>query len=187
MTPLERQLEEIKTIKPRNFKISLSDADVKRLFEKAYSNGITPEYLIESYLGDLLYGTYTNGSDEVDLASEYFDRCCHGLGDTKSFLQWSLEEDWYSDLEICIEIIDAEEQYDVNDPDDLEELQLAREEIAKHYEEYCNELKRHGDIPQTLDEGIAEIREYENRLNKALADGEPETSKQDEDNDEQFE
>lgn len=45
MTPYEQQAAEIKTIKPREFKINLSDADVKRLFEKAYSNGITPEYL----------------------------------------------------------------------------------------------------------------------------------------------
>lgn len=164
MTAYEQQAAEIKTIKPREFKINLSDADVKRLFEKAYSNGITPEYLIESYLGDLLCGTYSNGSDERDLANEYFDRCDHSLGLTGSFLQWAIEEDQYSDLEIAIEIIDLGELY--NDDD---ELQAAKECIAEYYNDYCNEKKQRGKIPQTLDEGIVEIRKYSNQLNKALA------------------
>jgi len=165
MTPYEQQVAEIKTIKPREFKINLSDADVKRLFEKAYSNGITPEYLIESYLGDLLCGTYSNGSDERDLANEYFDRCDHSLGLTGSFLQWALEEDWYSDLAIAIEITNLAELYD----DDDKELQTAKVCIAEHYNDYCSDKKQRGNIPQTLGEGIAEIRKYSNQLNKALA------------------
>lgn len=182
MTPREEQLEEIKTIKPREFKISLSDADVKRLFEKAYSNGITPEHLIESYLGDLLIGTYTNGSDEVDLASEYFDRCCHGLGLTKSFLQWAFEEYAYDydALALAVEMTDNADWYSED------ELQGPREYITKCYNAYCDVTKQHGDTPQTLEEGIAAIREYEDRLSKALADGESETLEQDEENDEQF-
>ena len=58
------QKEEIATIKPRSFTLELSDADVKRLYEKAYSNGTTPAEMMQSYLGDLLDGTYTRGSDE---------------------------------------------------------------------------------------------------------------------------
>ncbi len=181
MTPYEQQAAEIKTIKPREFKLNLSDADVKRLFEKAYSNGITPEYLIESYLGDLLCGTYSNGSDERDLANEYFDRCDHNLGLTDSFLQWALEEDWYSDLAIAIEITDLAELYDDDDDDD--ELQAAKECITEHYNDYCNDKKQHGNIPQALDEGIAEIRRYSNQLNKALASGTSETDFQDDEDD----
>ena len=180
MTPYEQQSAEIKTIKPREFKINLSDADVKRLFEKAYSNGITPEHLIESYLGDLLCGTYTNGSDERDLASEYFERCCHGLGLTKSFWQWAFEEYEYDydALTLAIEMTDNAELYSEDD------LQGVPEYITKCYNAYCEEVKRHGETPQTLDEGIATIREYENRLNKALADGE--CAVQDEEDDDQL-
>ncbi len=57
MTPRERQEAEIRTIKPRGITLNLSDADVERLFTKAYSNGITPSKLIEGFLRDLLDGT----------------------------------------------------------------------------------------------------------------------------------
>ncbi len=92
MTPRGRQEAEIKTIKPRNITINLSDADVERLFGKTYVNGITPSELIEGFLGDLLDGTYSNGSDERMLADEYFERCCYGMGADYTFMRWALDE-----------------------------------------------------------------------------------------------
>lgn len=198
MTPYEQQVAEIKTIKPREFKLNLSDADVERLFEKAYSNGITPEELIEGYLGDLLCGTYTHGSDERDLADEYFERCGYSMGFVDSFLQWSLEEDWYSDLITAIEIIDdvesiknntsltAEEiQKELEEWD--EELQLANEAITEHYGSYCEYKKRHGEEPETLETGINKIREYDVKLRQMLEGSTPEAETDAENDSEQFE
>ena len=81
MTSREQQEAEIKTIKPRVITLNLSDADVERLFGKTYVNGITPSELIEGFRGDLIDGTYSNGSAERMLADEHFDRCCYGMGD----------------------------------------------------------------------------------------------------------
>ena len=112
MTPRERQEAEIKTIKPRNITINLSDADVERLFGKTYVNGITPSELIEGFLGDLIDGTYSNGSDERMLADEYFERCCYGMGADYTFLRWALECEYYDniidlidDRDVCVDVL----------------------------------------------------------------------------------
>ena len=73
------QLGEIATIKPRTFIIDLSDADVERLYMKAYSSGVTPGDVLAGFIGDLVNGTYIHGSDENDLANQYFERCCYDV------------------------------------------------------------------------------------------------------------
>lgn len=98
MTSREQQEAGIKTIKPRRLTINLSDADVERLFAKAYLNGITPSELIEGFLGDLLGGTYSHGSDERDLADEYFERCGYGMGAEHTFLRWALKMNYCDDI-----------------------------------------------------------------------------------------
>ncbi len=75
MNYAEKQNAEIATIVPRTFKLNLSDADVTRLYEKAAEASIAPEQLLENFIGDLVCGTHTNGSDERTRAEEWFDRC----------------------------------------------------------------------------------------------------------------
>lgn len=55
---------EIEIIKPRTITVNLSDADVKRLAEKSGEGGLTISELLENFIGDLVDGTYSNGSDE---------------------------------------------------------------------------------------------------------------------------
>ena len=71
----EEQKKEIDTIKERTFQIRLSDADVKRIFDQAGKVNLSPEELLENFIGDLVDGTYSNGSDERMLAHEWFERC----------------------------------------------------------------------------------------------------------------
>lgn len=59
-----QQQEEIETIRSRTIEVKLSDADVKRISEKAAAHGLTVGELIENFIGDLVCGTYSNGSDE---------------------------------------------------------------------------------------------------------------------------
>lgn len=73
------QEEEIKTIKSRNYNLNLSDADVERLAEKALSYGLTAAELLENFIGDIVNGTYSNGSDERMYASEWAERCWFAL------------------------------------------------------------------------------------------------------------
>ncbi len=211
MTPRERQEAEIKTIKPRGITINLSDADVERLFGKTYVNGITPSELIEGFLGDLIDGTYSNGSDERMLADEYFERCCYGMGADYTFLRWALECEYYDniidlidDRDFCVDVLAAgqngwnarmtPEEIKNEIAEFKEDLQRFEHEILSYYNEYdiyyngYDGKTRLGRKPQPLEDGIEEMRQYRRALDEMLqsmsGSGESEECAED---DEQFE
>lgn len=211
MTPREQQEAEIKTIKPRNITINLSDADVERLFGKTYVNGITPSELIEGFLGDLLDGTYSNGSDERMLADEYFERCCYGMGADYTFLRWALECEYYDniidlidDRDFCVDVLAAgqngwnarmtPEEIKNEIAEFKEDLQRFEHEILSYYNEYdiyyngYDGKTRLGRKPQPLEDGIEEMRQYRRAFDEMLqsmsGSGESEECAED---DEQFE
>lgn len=62
----EEQQKEIETIRERKITVKLSDADCDRLARKCGEHGLTIGELIENFVGDLVGGTYSNGSDERD-------------------------------------------------------------------------------------------------------------------------
>lgn len=84
------QKEEIMTIKGRNISLNLSDADCQRLAEKAVLGGITPSELLEGFIGDLVDGTYSHGSDERMYAQQWYDRCGFTYEAPKDFLHYLL-------------------------------------------------------------------------------------------------
>lgn len=121
----EEQQKEIETIKERNISIRLSNADAKRLWEKAGSVGLTASELLENFIGDLVSGTYSNGSDERDSAQQWFDRCGFGMFPEMTFLRYLV---WCSDLEFVIEL--------------LEDIHTAKEELEyadTHMDEFAKE------------------------------------------------
>jgi len=75
----EEQKKEIETIKERKITLKLSDADCDRLARKCGEHGLTIGELIENFVGDLVGGTYSNGSDERDYADQWFERCWFGM------------------------------------------------------------------------------------------------------------
>lgn len=92
-----QQQEEIETIRSRTIEVKLSDADVKRISEKAAAHGLTVGELIENFIGDLVCGAYSNGSDERMYAEQWFERCWFGMFPDYTFLkylieQWGLDE-----------------------------------------------------------------------------------------------
>lgn len=94
------QQKEIETIKERTITIKLSDADCERVSNLCGEHNISVSYLLESFIGDLVNGTYTNGSDERDYARSYFERCWFGMYPEKSLLNFllSMGYDVYCDL-----------------------------------------------------------------------------------------
>lgn len=84
---------EIKTIKERKIEIKLSDADVERLYKKAGSASLSVSELIENFVGDLVDGTYTNGSNERDALNNWFERCYFGMFPEESFLKYLIDQD----------------------------------------------------------------------------------------------
>ena len=83
MRDYSSQKIEIETIKPRTITVNLSNADVKRLAEKSGEGGLTISELLENFIGDLVDGTYSNGSDErmyaEELEEDYSRVVCYGM------------------------------------------------------------------------------------------------------------
>lgn len=90
------QREEISTIKKRNISISLSDADCERLAIKAGLVGLTVDELLRNFIGDLVDGTYSNGSDERMLADEWYKRCSFSFAPESTLLNFLLNSPSYS-------------------------------------------------------------------------------------------
>jgi len=142
MTGAERQKQEIASIKKRNIEMLLSDADIKRLWIKAGEVGMTAGELLVSFVGDLVDGTYTNGSDERMYAGQWFERCGFSFMAENTFLRYllvcvELEEliSIYEEMiEFKEEITELEAQTDKGG-DDLEEIENLKEEISYRQEE----------------------------------------------------
>ena len=102
---LEQQRKEVETIRERSLTIKLSDADCERIFNLCGKHNITVACLLENFIGDLVGGTYTNGSDERDFAGKYFERCWFGRYPETTLLNWLLNMgyDIYDDF---LDIID---------------------------------------------------------------------------------
>lgn len=58
----------------REIRVKIEDEDLEEL--KCYLEGydMTPAQLLQGFIGDLIDNNYSNGSDERDLASQYFNR-----------------------------------------------------------------------------------------------------------------
>lgn len=103
-----KQEEEICTIRARRFNLELSDADVYRVAVEAAKGGISVEELLQNFIGDLVSGTYSNGSDEREFARRWYDRCWFGgYSETKTFLQYLSRTDR---LEYALRLWDEREQ-----------------------------------------------------------------------------
>jgi len=101
---MKEQLDELKTIRERTIKLRLSDADVQRISERAGSVGLTVSQILENFIGDLVYGTHDNGSDERMYANQWFERCWFGMFPENTFLRYlivsGLTEEFFEALEV---------------------------------------------------------------------------------------
>lgn len=168
MTRREQQEAEIQTIKERDIKLKLSDADVERLFIKAGECGLTASQLLENFIGDLVDGTYSNGSDERDYASQWFDRCWFsmGFGDF-TFLQWLITNNCVDEAVDVWEIIQDFAEQDVLDDDETNDLACARSELADIFNEYRQTEQAIKD--STLQGEMPKVMQWWNDLRKMQA------------------
>lgn len=146
------QEKEIATIRERTLKIRLSDADILRVCEKAGVHNITVAHIVESYLMDLVNGTYTSGSDERHRANAYFERCNYGTFPGNTFLRYLITTGGIGEY---IENLDAVRDYEneltryavmknLTNGEKAsfeifqEELKLAKAVLVDYYKEYCS-------------------------------------------------
>lgn len=181
---------EIKTIKPREFHIRLSDADVERIYHVAGSHGLTPEELLEQFIGDLVCGTHTNGSDERDLAYGWMERCWFGMFPEETFLRYLIEQmeiDYFLDDLDSLEDARRDQAYcqseeykeDESDEDErkretgvVQGVVRDREGIIKeYYEGYLEDsANRDGSYaaPEPFEDAVKRVKEWNDCLKKML-------------------
>lgn len=158
------QDKEIATIRERNITLKLSDADVERICEKAGRAGLSVSGLLENFIGDLVCGTYSNGSDERMYAQEWFDRCWFGsYSDTNSLLKYLIEYgyDVLDYLRIYNEIENSKKPNYFVDPEDKEEELEYLSEWQEQLDEIIEEYKKDCKIENfSIDEEFKKINEY---------------------------
>ena len=125
---------EIETIKARTITVNLSDADVKRLAEKSGEGGLTISELLENFIGDLVDGTYSNGSDERMYAEQWYQRCWFAMFSDDTFLKFLL---LWGDLDNFIDLMNEME----SSKKEMTEATADAEE-RDELQEYINDLQK---------------------------------------------
>lgn len=164
---MDNQDQEIKTIRGRTITLELSDADVERIWNKAGSVNLTVSKLLENFIGDLVWGTYTNGSDERMYAEQWFERCGLGMFSDKTFLGYLLEYNCIKDViglwedikSVKEELVYANLHPTEYDPDEIEGLKEDltdwKYSLDETFEEYKESTKN--EEVGTLDEEMETV------------------------------
>ena len=121
MNHYNEQKKEIETIKDRTITLKLSDADCERISIKAGKHGLTVGELLANFIGDLVNGTYSNGSDERDRAEHWFERCWFGMFPEETLLWYMLN--WGHDVDNFLTAVDELEYYQENSEEFKEETE----------------------------------------------------------------
>lgn len=146
---MTNQEKEIQTIKERNITVKISDADVERLAKKCGKHGLTVGELFENFIGDLVGGTYYNGSDEMDRANSWFERCWFGMFPEETLLWYLL--DWGHDVDDFLTTYDELKYFESN-PDEFVDEVAELEEGEKlwfenDYHDYVDDyIEKHKDV-----------------------------------------
>lgn len=174
---MTKQEEEIRTIKPRNYTIKLSDADVERLAKTAGAYGITASELLENFIGDLVSGTYSNGSDERMYAEQWAERCWFALNPEKNLIHY-LCDAWEYDFDTLTDILDRIKYYEAYIIDSQNSIANPNEsdwkEIVHH--KYSEDGTSYESIPcyNTVEEYIASEKECLEDYKESLSEAQSE-------------
>lgn len=148
----EQQKKEIETIRERNITVRLSDADCERLLRKCGKHGLTVGKLIENFIGDLVGGTYSNGSDERMYADRWFERCWFGMFPESSLLSHLLscgyDPEEYLDILENIETAVKEKEYLAQHPEEADEESQYLDENIESWQEELKEMKEYWEPEQ---------------------------------------
>ena len=164
MTYYEEQQEEIKTIRPRTIEINLSDADVERISEKAEGHGLTVAELIKNFIGDLVDGTYSNGSDERMYANEWFDRCYFGAVPDYTFLKYLIEDGDVERIIETIKFIEEGKQSIAEIKEDIAEMEarLNDKEYIKFY--YVDEYEGYNYVKECIEDAKESLQKEQDDI-----------------------
>lgn len=158
--------------------LKLSDADCMRIAYKAGEAGLTVGKLLEEFIGDLVYGTYTNGSDERMYANKWFDRCWFGMFPEDTLLRRILEYGSGADeVERFLTVYDEMEYYKAHPEEYADELAEAGEDgenglwFVEEYHEYVDDfvdkIKEKANMADEIQRCRNWLTDYQRLLSKA--------------------
>lgn len=137
-----QQQKEIKTIRERQITVKLSDADCDRLVDLCGRYNLGVSELLENFIGDLVGGTYSNGSDERAYAREWFERCWFSLQPEQTLLNhllsWGYEPEDYLVMVDEIKLLKDQLRYVINYPEDC----INSAEEKRSLKEMISDLKK---------------------------------------------
>ena len=170
---VSEQKEEIATIKPRNYVLKLSNADVERLAKRAGQYNMAAAELLENFVGDLVCGTYTNGSDERDFANQWAERCDFSFRPQRTLITFFCCDESSYELEQFFEILDDIEYIET----DIQCIKVEIENPVQNWKDICNchydkETGESTYTPaySTIDDYIAGLKEDLKNQQESLAD-----------------
>lgn len=175
-------LQKSQEIRGRELEVNLSDEDVHKLIQKVSEAGITINELLSSFIGDLINGSQTNGSDERDIARSWFNRCGFQYVAEKSFLRFALSNDCLDEIlelhnnikydkEELLEIVAKPGGYGSEDFIEIKEnLKYMEDDINNYWEEYTNDYLRGepGHQGETLEGEIEKLVRWREEYQKIL-------------------
>lgn len=148
-----------------NVPLELYEEDLKSILYKVAADGIDLSTLLSGFIGDLVASNYCrNGSDEVDRANSYYDRCWYGMYNEDTFLHYLMGS---FEIEYFLSVLEDMELYKewIADGEDYkEELKEAEDTLNGYYEEWAKRFKD-GKVPQDKETAFKSVfdwrKEYE--------------------------
>lgn len=179
----EQQKKEIETIRERNITVKLSDADCERLVRKCGEHGLTVGELIANFVGDLVGGTYSNGSDERMFADQWFDRCWFGMFPEDTLLRDLLfrgynPEDYLNALDILESAVEDKKKA-AEHPEDYDEEEISYiDDDIETWEEKLKDMRADWkpEKEPNMDEELEIIKKWV-KERRNLMDGKPDTER----------
>lgn len=168
--------------KKRTIAIELTDEDTKAFIEKCFQDGTNPAEVLKCFINDLVGGSQSGGSDERELANKYYDRCGYGYffpDEHRTFTQWLLSDFSFETVAGAMEDIKTFEEeiaYLKKHPEDTNEgrIEDLEREIADSKEEIefiFREYEKSTSKPESLEEGLKGVREYQKTVEGILKGG----------------
>lgn len=154
-----------------NVELNLYEEDLKKVLNICGAHDLELGQLLENFISDLVDGKERNGSDEVDLAGKWFQRCWFGMFPEETFLRYVIN---YNSVEVVYNAICEMEEMEEylkkieNDPDyekecidDCKQAILERKEtILEFYDDYVTESEEVQEWPAA----IASVKEYGEKM-----------------------
>lgn len=161
---MTEQQKEIETISPREYKLNLSDADVERIAKTAGSYGMTVSELLENFIGDLVNGTYTNGSDERMYAQQWAERCWFSYDQDKSLVKY-LCDGWDYEFSDLLGVLDRIESIKADIVEEENHIEDA-ENLWDHYTRNGKPAYKNAD--EFIEDKKMDLEMYKDEMEQAL-------------------